>query len=33
MFADPSRRDGGPNRNMTAEGDDNYSELAYGSFN
>ncbi|NLI48567.1 MAG: TonB-dependent receptor [Acidobacteria bacterium] len=33
MFADPSRRDGGPNRNMTAEGDDNYSELNYGSFN
>jgi hypothetical protein len=32
-FADPSRRDSGPNRNMTSEGDDNYSSLAYGSWN
>ena len=32
-FADPSRRDIGPNRTMTSEGDDNYSALAYGSWN
>jgi outer membrane receptor protein involved in Fe transport len=32
-FADPSNRSIGPNRGMTSTGDDNYSGLAYGSWN
>jgi len=32
-FADPSNRSDGPNRNMTSEGDDNYSGLQFGSWN